>query len=222
MRKIAPLLFIILSIHAFSQSVPDNNSTQKDSLNKQLSGTFKEVTVTGDLQDQKKTESVSTIDIYTADYFKKNNVTNVFDALANINGIYADIDQDLTYVTDVNINGMEGNYTMFLIDGVPAMNGLAGLYSLTAFPMSIVDRIEVEKGSSSTLYGSDAIAGVINIITKDPGTAPRFSADASINSLLDATLGLSGAFRVGHASSIISFSGESSDYRRDINHDGFM
>jgi outer membrane receptor for ferrienterochelin and colicins len=181
-----------------------------------------QVVVTGSVQEQKKSESVSSIDVYNAEYFKKNNVTNVFDALSSINGIYTDIDQDLTYVTDVNINGLEGNYTMFLIDGVPAMNGLAGLYSLTAFPMAIVDRIEVEKGPSSTLYGSDALAGVINIITKDPGDAPRFYADAMINSLLDANVDLSGAFKVGKATSIIAFSGESSDYRRDINHDGFM
>ena len=186
------------------------------------SSDLKEAVVTGEIIDQKKSESVSSIDVYTADYFKRNNPTNVFDALSGMNGIYMDIDQDLTYVTDVNINGMEGNYSMFLVDGVPAMNGLAGLYSLTAFPMSIVDRIEVEKGPNSALYGSDAMAGVINIITKDPGVAPRVSAEASINSLLDATAGLSGSFKIGKATSIIALSGETSDYRRDINHDGFM
>ena len=187
-----------------------------------FTASLNEAVVTGNIIEQKKSESVSSIDVYTADYFKRSNPTNVFDALSGMNGIYTDIDQDLTYVTDVNINGMEGNYTMFLVDGVPAINGLAGLYSLTAFPMSIVDRIEVEKGPSSTLYGSDAMSGVINIITKNPGTTPRFSAEASINSLLDATAGLSGSFRVGKATSVIAFSGESSDYRRDINHDGFM
>ena len=181
-----------------------------------------EAVVTGNIIEQKKSESVSSIDVYTNDYFKRSNPTNVFDALSGMNGIYMDIDQDLSYVTDVNINGMEGNYAMFLVDGVPAMNGLAGLYSLTAFPMSLVDRIEVEKGPSSTLYGSDAMAGVINIITKDPVATPRFSAEASINSLLDATAGLSGSFKIGKATSIIALSGESSDYRRDINHDGFM
>ena len=214
MKKFLFALFFLSPLYTFSQSPADST--------KGMQGTFNEVVVTGNLQGQRKLESVTPIDVYTAEYFKKNNVNNVFDALSSINGVYTDIDQDLTYVTDVNINGLEGNYTMFLVDGVPAMNGLAGLYSLTAFPMSIVDRIEVQKGPSSTLYGSDAMAGVINIITKNPGDAPRFSIDASLNSLLDATLGLSGAFKVGQASSIIAFSGESSDYRRDINHDGFM
>lgn len=214
MQKYLLALFIGSSLAGFSQTNMDSLDEHKAMLN--------EVVVTGNLKEQSKSESVTTIDVYSAQYFKKNTVSNVFDALMSVNGIYSDIDQGLSYTTDININGLEGNYSMYLIDGVPAMNGIAGLYSLTAFPMEIIDRIEVEKGPSSTIYGSDAMAGVINIITKDPGSAPRFSVGATFNSLLDASVDLSGSFRLGKATSILAVSGESSNYRKDINHDGFM
>lgn len=188
----------------------------------ELSASLNETIVTGILNEKKRTDNVGTINVYPADYFKKNAANNLFDALSMLNGIYADVDQGASYVTDININGLEGNYTMYLIDGVPAMNGLAGIYALTAFPIDMVDRIEVEAGPSSLLYGSDAIAGVINIITKDPEKAHALVLNATLNSLLDANFSLTGSFRTGKATSLIATSVEGWDYKRDINHDGFM
>ncbi|MES2621589.1 MAG: TonB-dependent receptor, partial [Bacteroidota bacterium] len=151
-----------------------------------LTSRLKEIVVTGTLKEVKKLESVTPVDVYTAKYFQRNPVTNVFDAVYQLNGIFADIDNGVSNTTDVQINGLEGNYTLFLIDGVPAMNGLAGIYALTALPLSMIDKIEILKGASSTLYGSEAIAGVINIKTKDPGKTPRVAANVALTSMLEA------------------------------------
>ncbi|MDY3914938.1 MAG: TonB-dependent receptor [Phocaeicola sp.] len=68
----------------------------------------------------------------------------------------------------VRINGMEGRYTQILIDSRPIMSALAGVYGLEQIPVNMIDRVEVVRGGGSALYGSSAIAGVLNIITKDP------------------------------------------------------
>src|SRR5690606_8383201 len=68
-------------------------------------------------------------------------------------------------------------YTMVLIDGMPIVSGLSTVYGLTGIPQSLIERVEVVKGPASTLYGSEAVGGLINIITKKPYAAPLFSAD---------------------------------------------
>src|SRR5690606_24154442 len=75
-------------------------------------------------------------------------------------------------------NGMEGPYTAVLIDGMPIMSALASVYGLNGINPSMIERIEILKGPSSTLYGTEAMGGVVNVITKSPRFAPRFALDA--------------------------------------------
>ncbi len=70
--------------------------------------------------------------------------------------------------TQVRMNGLEGAYSQILINSRPVFSALNGVYGLDQIPTSMVDRIEVVRGGGSALYGSNAIAGTINIITKDP------------------------------------------------------
>jgi len=72
--------------------------------------------------------------------------------------------------TSVFLRGASSGNTLILVDGFPVNNAgsIDGSYDLNAFPLNQVERIEILKGSGSTLYGSDAVAGVINIITKHP------------------------------------------------------
>lgn len=187
-----------------------------------LNQKLKEVVVTGSLKEVRKSESVTSVDVYTQKFFKRNPTTNIFDALANINGIFPDVDNGVSNTTDVQINGLEGNYSMILIDGVPAMNGLAGIYAINSLGMSAVDKVEILKGSSSTLYGSEAIAGVINIKTKNAYTAPRFAANAMLNSMLGANADFSVSGKLKKASTFFTASGEFSNYAWDIDGDKFI
>ncbi len=70
--------------------------------------------------------------------------------------------------SQVRINGLDGRYSQILIDSRPSFSALAGIYGLEQIPANMIDRVEVVRGGGSALYGSNAIAGVINVITKEP------------------------------------------------------
>lgn len=70
--------------------------------------------------------------------------------------------------TQVRINGLDGPYSQILIDSRPVFSSLAGVYGLEQIPTNMIERIEVMRGGGSALFGSSAIAGVINVITKEP------------------------------------------------------
>ncbi len=187
-----------------------------------LTSRLKEIVVTGTLKEVTKLQSVMPVDVYTTRYFQRNPTDNIWDALSNVNGFFTDVDNGVSNSTDIQINGLEGNYTMILIDGVPAMNGLAGVYALNALPISMVDKIEILKGAASTLYGSEAIAGVINIKTKNPANIPRFSSNVYLDSRLETIADLTASFRLKKASTLLAVSGQAADYRWDIDNDNFI
>jgi outer membrane receptor for ferrienterochelin and colicins len=68
----------------------------------------------------------------------------------------------------VRINGLEGPYTQILINSRPIVSALSGVYGLEQIPTNMIDRVEVVRGGGSALFGANAVAGTINIITKDP------------------------------------------------------
>ncbi len=72
--------------------------------------------------------------------------------------------------SQVRMNGMEGSYSQILINGFPIFSGLAGVYGLELIPSNMIEQIEIVKGGGSAMYGSNAIAGTINLILKDPVT----------------------------------------------------
>ena len=97
----------------------------------------------------------------------------------------------------IRINGMDGRYTQILIDSRPVMSALAGVYGLEQIPANMIERVELIRGGGSALYGSSAIAGVLNIITKDP-LYNSFSVTESLGFTgmkdLDNNLSFNGAF----------------------------
>lgn len=68
----------------------------------------------------------------------------------------------------VRINGLEGPYSQILIDSRPIFSALSGVYGIEQIPVNMIERVEVVRGGGSALYGSNAIAGTINVITKEP------------------------------------------------------
>jgi len=136
-----------------------------------------EVVVTGTLKEVKRLESPVPVEVYTPSFFKKNPTPTIFDALQMVNGVRPQLNCNICNTGDIHINGLEGPYTMVLIDGMPIVSSLSSVYGLSGIPNSLVDRIEVIKGPASSLYGSEAVGGLINIITKRPVNAPDISAD---------------------------------------------
>ncbi|WP_159023730.1 TonB-dependent receptor [Formosa sp. L2A11] len=70
--------------------------------------------------------------------------------------------------TQVRLNGLEGQYTQILVNSRPVFSALNGVYGLEQIPVSIIDRVEVVRSGGSALFGSNAIAGTVNVITKEP------------------------------------------------------
>ena len=82
----------------------------------------------------------------------------------------------------VRINGLEGPYSQILIDSRPVLSSLAGVYGIEQIPTNMIERVEVMRGGGSALFGSSAIAGVINVITKEP-TSPAASISHDIRGI---------------------------------------
>ncbi|MCZ2471239.1 TonB-dependent receptor [Aquirufa ecclesiirivi] len=136
-----------------------------------------EVVITGTMKEVSRLESPVPVEIYTPTYFKKNPTPNIYEALQNVNGVRPQLNCNVCNTGDIHINGLEGPYTMVLVDGMPIVSSLSTVYGLSGIPNSIVERIEIVKGPASSLYGSEAVGGLINIITKKPQNAPLASAD---------------------------------------------
>ncbi len=136
-----------------------------------------EFVVTGTLKEVSIRESAVPIKVYKPAYFQKNPTPALFEALQIVNGVRPQVNCSVCNTGDVHINGMEGPYTMITIDGMPIVGGLSTVYGLNGIPNSMIGQMEVVKGPASTLFGSEAVGGLINVITKAPDDAPKFSLD---------------------------------------------
>ena len=139
---------------------------------------LEEFVITGTLKPVNRLESPVPVEVYSTTFLKKNPTPSIFEALQNVNGVRPQINCNVCNTGDIHINGLEGPYTLVLIDGMPIVSGLGTVYGLTGIPNSLIEQIEVVKGPASTLYGSEAVGGLINVITKHAPAAPEFVADA--------------------------------------------
>ena len=157
--------------------IPSANSSALVFTLKEMDGGLDEVVVSGTMQEVSKLDSPVPVEVYSANFFRANPTPSVFESLQNVNGVRPQINCNVCNTGDIHINGLEGPYTMVLIDGMPIVSGLATVYGLTGIPQALIDRVEVVKGPASTLYGSEAVGGLINVITKRPESAPLVTSD---------------------------------------------
>ena len=136
-----------------------------------------EVVVSGTMKEVSKLESAVPVEVYSPRFFKANPTPSVYEALQIVNGVRPQINCSVCNTGDIHVNGLEGPYTMVLIDGMPIVSGLSTVYGLNGIPQSLIERVEVVKGPASTLYGSEAVGGLINIITKNTSNSPFLSVD---------------------------------------------
>jgi outer membrane receptor for ferrienterochelin and colicins len=182
---------------------------------------LQEVVVTGTMKEVTKMDSPIPIEVYAPSFFMKNPTPNIFEALSLVNGVQPQINCNVCNTGDIHINGLEGPYTMILIDGMPIVSSLSTVYGLAGIPNSLVKRMEIVKGPASTLYGSEAVGGVINIITKEPFSVPTFKLDAFGTSIGELNLDVASGFKVKKAHSLFGVNYFHYDLTRDINDDNF-
>ncbi|APQ17555.1 TonB-dependent receptor [Maribacter hydrothermalis] len=162
-----------------------------------------EMVVTGTLKPVSRLESPVPVEVYKPTFFKKNPTASIFEALQNVNGVRPQINCNVCNTGDIHINGLEGPYTLVLIDGMPIVSGLGTVYGLSGIPNSLIEQIEIVKGPASTLYGSEAVGGLINIITKNNLTAPKFSGDSFITDWGEYNLDLGTKFNMGKKANVL-------------------
>jgi len=181
-----------------------------------------EIVVTGTMKPVSKLESAVPIDVYTPKFFQKNPTPSVYEAMQNVNGVRPQVNCAVCNTGDIHINGLEGAYTMVMIDGMPIVSGLSTVYGLSGIPQSLIERIEIVKGPSSTLYGSEAVGGIINVITKQPDNAPIISADAFATSWGEVNADIATKVKLGeNVQTLVGINYFNFENRIDNNNDNF-
>lgn len=155
--KINFTLFII----AFSINLSAQEK-QKDSV-KELSEVM---VVTGTRTERVLSSLPLPMTIITSEAIAKSGVTRLNEILNEQTGIILIPDQ--SGFEGIQMQGLDAAYTMILIDGVPLVGRSSGVLDLSRVSVGNIERIEIVKGASSALYGSEAMGGVINVITKKP------------------------------------------------------
>lgn len=112
--------------------------------------------------------SPTLVNVVGMDIYERTNSTTVAQGLSFQPGVRVENNCQNCGFQQVRINGLDGQYTQILIDSRPVFSALAGVYGIEQLPANMVDRVEVMRGGGSALFGSSAIAGTINIITKEP------------------------------------------------------
>lgn len=186
------------------------------------SNEMNEVVVTGTMRPVSRKDSPIPVEVVTSRLFKKNPTPSLFEAVGMVNGVKPQINCNVCNTGDIHINGMEGPYTMMLIDGMPIVSSLSTVYGLSGIPTSIVDRIEVVKGPASSLYGSEAMGGIINVITKEAEYAPLLNMDVSATTWQEYNIDGAFKFKLGKkVSSLLGVNYFNFTNKKDKNHDNF-
>lgn len=158
MARMARLSFLVpLALLFQSQLVAQTDSSRAKHLD--------EVVVTGQYAPQSLKNSVYRVRVIKAEQIRMRAATDVLSVLNNELGIRFSTDQTLSE-TDIVIMGMSGQNVKILMDGVPLVDRGGERQSLSQIDINTVERIEIVEGPMSVVYGTDALAGVINIITK--------------------------------------------------------
>ena len=167
--------------HKSKQIEIDPNNSDVGRIILELYESLDEIVISGTLKPVSKLKSPVAVEVYSQSFFKANPSPSIFESLESINGIRPQLNCNVCNTGDIHINGQEGSYTMVLIDGLPIVSGLSTVYGLSGIPQSLIERVEIVKGPASTLYGSEAIGGVINLITKLPENSSKLSIDSFVS-----------------------------------------
>lgn len=129
---------------------------------------LEEVVVTADRNEKNRKEASVIVNTLTPKLFEVAQTATISDGLNFCPGLRMENNCQNCGFSQVRMNGMEGPYSQILINSRPIFSGLAGVYGLELIPSNMIERMEVIRGGGSALYGSNAIAGTINLILKDP------------------------------------------------------
>ncbi len=156
------LLFFIFHFSFFIFSFSQESIS--DTVLKQPAKDIQDVVITGQYASTSAQKSVYEVKVISSDMIRAKGANNLREALQNELGI--DLGQDQVFGSNMGINGISGEGVKIMVDGVPIVGRLDGKLDLSQININNIERIEMVEGPLSVLYGTDAMGGVVNIITK--------------------------------------------------------
>lgn len=176
MKKLRKILVVYVFLIVISISMEGN--AYADDINKLDDFFLDEVVVTATRAEKSIKDVPASVSVITADDIKKMGISNIDEALVKVPGVY--IPRLSGMASTISQTAMRGNNaansTLVMVDGQAINDSYNGSVTWSSIPVDKVERIEVLRGPGSTLYGSSAMGGVINIITKD-----NFKAEGNAN-----------------------------------------
>lgn len=164
-----------------------------------------QMVVTGTMRQTYVKDSPVKVNVVKAEQLQQGRTSsNIMDLISSVNGLSTQLNCGVCGTNAIRINGVEGPNTAVLIDGMPIMGALASVYGLNGISPSIIDQVEVIKGPQSTLYGTQALGGVVNIITKNPAITPTLSADVYTKSTEEGNINVAYSPKFGRFEGFVS------------------
>lgn len=160
-----------IGYESITKTITLSNSQQDLELNFILSDEtldLDEVVVTGTKTFKRQTNSPIIVSVLNSDALENVQACNLSEGLKFQPGLRVETDCQTCNYTQLRMNGLGGGYSQILVNGRPIFSPLTGLYGMEQLPVNMIDRIEVIRGGGSSLYGSSAIGGTVNVITKIP------------------------------------------------------
>lgn len=186
---------------------------------------LEEVVVTGNRYATKKRETGNIVNLVTPKKFETTSSVTPAEILNFQPGLRVEYDCGNCGVPQLRINGLSGQYSQVLLDSRAIFSSLGMVYGLEQLPASMIERVEVVRGGGSALFGSNAIGGTVNIITKEPTSSLlQLSNQTGLigGKSLDANTSLNGSFISGDGrTGAYLFSMIRSRDGYDYNNDGF-
>lgn len=160
--------------------------------------------------------------VIDADYFqKRSSPVNLMESIKLVNGLQEVVACGICQTNSISVNGLPGAYTAVLIDGMPMYGNLAAVYGLNGISRLLVERLEVTRGPGQAAYGSEAMAGVINVRTKQPGELPPLSFDVTATSYGELFAGAIYSHKGKQSSALLGFDAGYFNRFADDNGDSF-
>ena len=127
-----------------------------------------DVVISANRNETTRRMAPSLVNVLDSKMFETTHTTTLADGLNFQAGVRVENNCQNCGFQQVRINGLDGPYTQILMDSRPIFSALTGVYGIEQIPANMIERVEVVRGGGSALFGASAVAGTINIITKEP------------------------------------------------------
>ena len=149
-------------------TISKGTTTELDFAIKAMPLMLDQVVVTSSRSERLKQEAPSLVSVIGSELFSRVASQSLAGGLTFQPGVRVENTCQNCGFPQVRINGLDGKYSQVLVDSHPLFSSLTGVYGLEQIPANMIERVEVMRGGGSALYGSSAIGGTINVITKEP------------------------------------------------------